>query len=296
MTLPTTFVAATDFSPDARRAARRAALLARECQVPLVLVHALDVGGLTTLTAWLKGKSDIQQSLADQARTLLEVAAQEVQQQVNVNAGIELRQGSPLAELASAGAQAGILILGARGAHAMRELTVGTTADRLLRKTHVPMLVVKAEPTGPYRNALALVDFSPASRAALAFALELAPGATFRLLHTFELPYEGQLFIAGVAQEEIDALREAERQRVQEQLRDLLQDLGPDQSRVTTRIEHGDVRFKAAEAVKEFTPDLIVVGKHGRSQVEDFFLGSVTRAMLSQVPCDLLITPGAQAA
>jgi nucleotide-binding universal stress UspA family protein len=292
MTLPARLVTATDFSLHARRAARRAALLAKEHQIPLTLLHALEVDGITALTARLKRKDDIQNALAEQARVHLGVAADEVRQQVGVSADIEVRHGVPLAVLAAAGDQAGMLVLGARGAHAIRELALGTTADRLLRKTHMPVLVVKSEPSGPYRKVLALVDFSSASREALAFALELAPRATFRLLHAFELPYEGQLFVAGVAEEEVQALLEAERLRAHEQFRQLLHGLGRHEH-AEIAVEHGDVRRQAVNAVKDFAPDLVVVGKQGRSFAEDFFLGSVTRAMLSEVPCDVLMTPGA---
>lgn len=294
MTLPTALVAATDFSLDARRAARRAALLAQEHHVPLTLVHVLDVDALTALAARLQGKADIQEAMAGQARIQLGVAAEEVHEQVGVAAGTELRQGAPLAELADAGARAGMLVVGARGAHAIRELAVGTTADRLLRKAQAPLLVVKAEPAGPYRRVLALVDFSPASEAALAFAAKLAPRAALRLLHAFELPYEGHLLLAGVAEDEIHAVQAAERQRSLEQMHAVLRRLGPQHERATVAVEHGEVRHQALEEVRQFAPDLLVVGKQGRSTLEDFLLGSVTRAMLSQSPCDVLVAPGAR--
>ena len=199
MTLPSKLVAATDFSLDASHAARRAALLAREHQLPLTLLHAIDVSALTTLTAWFKGKTNLHEALAGQARVQLAVAAEQLRDQLGVVVDAELREGSPLAELAGAAGTAGMLVVGARGAHRMRELTIGTTADRLLRKTEAPMLVVKSDPTEPYQRVLVLMDFSPASVSALTFARTLAPRAAFRLLHAFELPYEGQLFLAGVA-------------------------------------------------------------------------------------------------
>jgi hypothetical protein len=41
--------------------------------------------------------------------------------------------------------------------------------------------------------------------------------------------------------------------------------------------------------------DIIVAGKQGRSTMADFLLGSVTRRMLAQAACDVLILPRAAA-
>lgn len=291
MTSPLRLVAATDFSLDARRACRRAALLAREHRAPLTLLHVVDAHALATLAGWLQGKADVGRAMAEQARIQLSVAADEVRQQVGVDPHAKLREGAPLAQLSAAGADGSLLVLGARGAHPMRELAIGTTADRLLRKAQSPLLVVKAEPASAYRKVLALVDFSASSQAALALGLRLAPRASLKALHAFELPYEGKLFLAGVDTQEILGLRAKQRLQALAQFKSLFEGLGADPGQATFSVEHGDVRQQAMEAVKEFAPDLIVVGKQGQSALEDFLLGSVTRAMLSQAPCDVLVAP-----
>jgi nucleotide-binding universal stress UspA family protein len=38
-------------------------------------------------------------------------------------------------------------------------------------------------------------------------------------------------------------------------------------------------------------PDLIVLGKHGRSRLDKLLLGSVTQHTLDQTSCDVLIVP-----
>lgn len=294
MTLPHSLLAATDFSADARRAAHRAALLAQAHQLPLTLLHVLEVDRLTELAAWLKGKPDIAAAMAGQAEMQLSVAAELLRQSTGVEARTALQQGAPLAALCAAGAEAGLLVLGAHGARTVREFAIGTTADRLLRIAQVPMLVVKSEPPespGFYRRVLALTDFSPASEAALAFALTLAPQADFRLVHALELPYDGQLFVAGVSDEDALSFRAHERSLVLSRLNALLDKLGLQRARVTVSVPYGEARAQAMAVAQDFAPDLIVVGKQGQSKLEDLFLGSVTRAMLSEAGCDVLVVP-----
>jgi nucleotide-binding universal stress UspA family protein len=65
---------------------------------------------------------------------------------------------------------ADVLVLGARGAGFMRHLLLGSTAERMLRRTSRPMLVVERPPQGPYRRLLVAVDFPPVALPACTLA------------------------------------------------------------------------------------------------------------------------------
>jgi len=47
--------------------------------------------------------------------------------------------------------------------------------------------------------------------------------------------------------------------------------------------------------VERSQPDLLVMGKHGRSGVEQLLIGSVTSHLVRSAPCDVLIVPESQA-
>ncbi|HXV50076.1 MAG TPA: universal stress protein, partial [Candidatus Binatia bacterium] len=59
----------------------------------------------------------------------------------------------------------------------MKDLLLGTTAERVVRKGDRPVLVVKRAADAPYRRVVVGVDFSEDSRYALELALRLAPQA-----------------------------------------------------------------------------------------------------------------------
>jgi nucleotide-binding universal stress UspA family protein len=283
-------VAATDFSQHSMMAGARAARLAAESAAELRLVHVLEQEGLTVLRDWLAPGRDLQAAVATQARMLLDATARQLFDAHGVQAQTSVRSGQPLDELDDAARAADLLVLGDRGNHVLRDAAIGTTADRLLRTAARPLLVVKVEPVARSARVLVLVDFSPASEAAVAAALRLAPQANLRLLHAVGLPFEGKLRLAGVADEEIEGYRWHAKQRALEQFRQLLARTGAGE-RVSIAIEEGDVQQRFRQAMDDWRPDLVATGKQGQGLLSDLFLGSVTRMVLAEAPCDVLVVP-----
>lgn len=282
-------VAATDFSGYARHAAMRAARLAAQHGAMLALVHVVELDGLSAVRDWLDDDRDIRAAMTEQAGMELAAAAQQLAAQHVIAVTPELRKGSALQELDAAESTADLLVLGARGANAAREAALGTTADRLLRSARRPLLVVNTDAADSYRKVLALVDFSPASLAAFQLAQRLAPQAAFHLMHAFEVPHEGRLRLAGARDSEIARYREQARSAAQAQFDELLGGRGS--QGIVTSIEQGDVRMRYREKLEALRPDLVVVAKQGRSFAADLFLGSVTRTVLADAPCDVLVVP-----
>lgn len=287
-------LAATDFSQQALGAGARAALLAAEHGAELKLVHVLEQEGLASLRDWLAPGRDLRAAITEQAQMQLAAAAGQLRDQGGVQAQPLVRVGQPLQQINAAAADADLLVLGDHGNHAWRDLAIGTTADRLLHTATRPLLVVRKPPVAAYARVLVLADFSAASETAIRAALRLAPRAAIRLLHAYGLPYEGKLRIAGVAEEDVERYRSLERQHATEQLRLMLADI-EGSGRVETCVEQGDVRIEFLRAMKEYQPDLVAIGKQGQGFVSDLLLGSVTRMVLAQAQCDVLVVPrGAQ--
>jgi nucleotide-binding universal stress UspA family protein len=290
-------LAATDFSEHAAKAASRAAMIAAEHQAELVLAHVTDPSGLAALKEWLGAGLDLDAALSLQAGETLGQLANELAKEQPVRVRTSLCAGSPVLKLAEAAPAADLLVLGARGSHPLLQFELGTTADRLLRKATQPLLVVKSVPAATYCRVLVLADFSSSSEMALRTALQLAPSAAIHLLHAFDLPFEGRLRVAGVREQDIIQYHARARERAVTQLGLLLSNVQADRDRISSSIEQGDIRVQARLAAQDIRPDLIAVGKQGNSLVQDLFLGSVTRTVLAEAQCDVLVIPkGAQPA
>lgn len=59
--------------------------------------------------------------------------------------------------------------------------------------------------------------------------------------------------------------------------------------RVTHRVEFGLAPSVIREQADALEPDLIVMGKHGQSEWEDTLFGSVTKHVIREAGCDVLV-------
>lgn len=281
---------ATDFSPESRHAIDRAAGLAEAAAARMTVVHVLSSGPLDEVRGWL-GVERLAEALRAEAEGELEAQMAAVRARHPVTIDGEVRVGRVPDEILAAAdrCDADLLVLGARGASRLSRLALGTTAERLLRRTHRPVLVVRQIANEPYRRLLLPVDFSPWSDAAIRLAHAVAPGAHLVLLHAWRVPFEGKLRLAGLDDETIDT----HRRRTEFEARRLLDALaaahGLGDRDFTPALVHGEPRLAILEAEKTFDTDLIVIGKHGRHVAEELLLGSITRDVIDDATVDVLV-------
>ena len=288
-----TLLAATDFSAPARHAAARAARLAQEADGRLALMHVVSQGALNELRKLLgTPPQPIEQRVVDQLKEELRQLAADIGQPHGVTVIAHLAAGTLLREIVSHAdsINADMLVLGARGEGFMRHTVLGSTSERLLRKTLRPVLVVKQTPIDAYRRVLVPVDLSSWSLPALTLARAAAPHAELVLLHAFEVPFEGKLRHAGVQEDLINRYRTEAKQDALQRMRQLAADAGLDQGVIRFSVRHGDASRHIIEQEQEQDCDLIVLGKHGQNMVEELLLGSVTRHVLAESNCDVLVS------
>ncbi|NML15760.1 universal stress protein [Azohydromonas caseinilytica] len=289
---------ATDFSAPARHAAQRGARIARETGSPLSLLHVLPGDALELLREWLGNDNAAEPQLLEQGRRQLLRLAQELQTAHQVpRIDSSARAGQVLHEILCEAEerQAGLLVLGARGAGFLRRLLVGTTADRLMRRTVRPLLVVRQTPHEPYRRVLVPVDFSPWSAHAVALAHRVAPHARLVLMTVYEVPFEDKLRFAGVEEATVAQYRQRSREQATQRLDALVLRTGLKAGQWEPCVLEGEASLRVVEQEQEQDCDLVVLGKHGRSLTEDMLLGSVTKHVLAEGSADLLISTAHEA-
>lgn len=286
-------LAATDLSTPARHAAERAALVSKETTASLDLFHVANLAPLERLRQLMAlTPADMEQRVLDAARQGLHDLATSLQARHGVVADTHVAAGPLCATLVRHADElaAGLLVCGARGESVLRHLLLGTTALRVLNTTTCPVLVVKQPPDGPYRQLLVPVDFSPASLRAIRHARRIAPQADIVLLHTFEVPFEGHLRYASVDDETIHHYRIVARQEATQKLHALREEAGLSSSCCALMVLHGDPASRIIEQEREQGCDLIVMGKHGESAIEELLLGSVTKHVLAESQSDVLVS------
>ena len=224
MTTLRPILVATDLSAPARHAVQRALLLASLAGCEAHILHALELDIVDSLHELLGANlATTKAALEADASERLAQLLPNVAGRHGVVARTRVVAGPPLAVIAGEAdaLDAVLVVLGERGESFLRYATLGSTAERLLRKSvRRPVLVVKQPPRESYRNVLVAVDFSPASRLAIVEARRWSRGSELVLLHAFELPFEGKLARAGVDEQVIrkyiDAGIETRRARLHE--------------------------------------------------------------------------------
>lgn len=292
MTTSLSLLAATDLSAPSRHAAQRAAMLAREVGGKLDLVYVLGAGPLGELRQLLGDKSaEIEGKIQLQAQQALNQLTTDISELYGVSPGGHLAEGAVLASILNQANVLGVdlLVVGARGASFMRHWLLGATAERLLRKTHLPILVVKQAPHEAFKSVLIAVDFSPWSVSAIKLAQKLCPQAHLILLHACEVPFEGKMRYAGVDAATILHYRESIGQAAMARLHELAADRKLVADKWQPLVMHGDPAHCILEQEEEQAADLVVLGKHGQSMTEELLLGSVTKHVLSQTRADVLV-------
>lgn len=289
----THLLAATDFSAPAHHAVERAALVVQETGASLDLLHVANLAPLERLRQLMvESPQDLQAQVLDAAHARMQALAQSLLAQYGVSAATRVVTGALLTELAntSAALATDMLVCGARGESFMRHLLLGSTAARMLGTTKYPILVVKQTVHEAYKRILVPVDFSAYSLRSIALARAIAPRAKFVLLHSFEVPFEGKLRYASVDEATIKHYRVIAHQEATQKLLALSESAGLAAGAAQLLVLQGDPVVRIVEQEQERSCDLIVMGKHGQNALEELFLGSVTKEILSQSQCDILVS------
>lgn len=287
-------LAATDMSMCATHAETRAAMLCHALQVSeIALMTVIDFslpGALERLLNNAQAFSEA--SLAEHAERDLQRIASRLQSEYNVVCNCSVEFGRPASRIASKADEisADLVVAGEHGCNSVSDAFLGNTPYKLLHVGRHPLLIVKNQPERAYESILVPVDFSDNSMLAAQTALAISPTASVTLLHGFEALHEGLMNYAGVSRDFIRGYRTEAKDNAMKEMDRFLSDLDKGGRPVASSVQFGYPPLVIQEHAETFKPDLIVIGKHGKSRLEDFLLGSVTRHTIEETYCDILVT------
>jgi len=146
---------------------------------------------------------------------------------------------------------------------------------------------------GRFRRIMHASDFSPASRAAFARAINLAKSnrAELTVVHVLTpvMPVAGGEPTSPRTWEEFEAATRAAGQRG---LKTILSRARKAGVRVRSVLLEGVPHEQIARAAKRRRADVLVMGTHGRTGLAKFFLGSVTARVVATASCPVLTVRG----
>jgi nucleotide-binding universal stress UspA family protein len=292
---------ASDLSEISNMAYRHAASMAKIWDGKITLLNVDEVSHFGfhssgELNAYLQRVAEI--------RSLLLANAEEYFSRFGIEIRVEKVSGDPV-EVIPQYAQdhnVDLLVMAKRGLRSIKRLILGGTSKRVLRRIHIPTMLVPASipETGipselaSYQRILATTDFSQSSKLGLFSTLVLAEqcDAQVEYIHVLRLPIPvpampGEAPIL-VPRESSDQIRHT----LTTDLATLVGEAGS--KRCLPSVVIGtSVAQTLNETAKNANFDLITIPSHGKSGVEIAFFGSTTENVLKLSSIPVLVFPAA---
>lgn len=279
-----------DLSPASDRVLGRVALLPLDPTARIRLLHV--VPGSLPARARRRAEHDAERTLADEATTLAKALPRSVTIATRVDAG------APAAQIAAQADAVGadLVVMGRGPGGVLRDAFLGSTAERSIRRSRRPVLVVRLRPRGPYRRPAAALDVDEAARDVLQSLRRVLAPARPRLtvLHAYAVPYQGLVY-PSLSDEDAGEYREHYHEKAARNLGRLLRAAldgeEPAALRWDMRLRDGDPRIVVPKLVRKTEADLLALGTRGHTGIAQAFLGSVAGDLLRAAPCDVLVVP-----
>jgi universal stress protein E len=282
-----TIVIGTSLNDHSDAVVRTGVALARSVGASPWLIHVypplLATYGAGLDTPWIEEqvRSLEQQIDAQVGRTRLSALPGFSREQIHLVLGTPHREIVDLARRIDADL---IVVGAAEGRHGI----LGSTADRVIRKAHCPVLAVRSEAAFPPTRVEIPMDLSPVSVNALRQGMALLdqmgvshPDAeVLFVLNPFE--------VGGSIHFDPEQIRRF----ADEELHRLVAESLPASLRPqSVRVESGYPREEILARLAERQADLAVLGTHGRGGFERLVIGSVAAGVLRGASCNLLVVP-----
>ena len=194
---------------------------------------------------------------------------------------------------------ADVVVMGTHGRSGFDYLVLGSVAEKTLRTSPVPVIIVPPPtagvlPTirGPVRSVLCAVDFSQDSVRALGYAASIAGHAAgqLTLLHVVEpmpLAYDPK---AGTGFD-VERYERGLAESALAQLQKFAPEGAEPGSEVEVIVSRGKAYQEILRVATERQADLIVLGVHGRHALDRLVFGSTAEHLVRRSTCPVLAVP-----
>jgi nucleotide-binding universal stress UspA family protein len=253
-------------------------------------IHLLHVITPVPVTAYeyAVDTTQIMKSMEESAEAELVKLAARVKE-AGISAEIEIRAGDVYDEIKRSidVLKPQIVVMGTHGRRGVERWFMGSTTEKLLRHSPVPLITISAGGVKPevprFRRILVTTDFSDGTADALAYAFSVAQEneSKITLLHV----------VHDVAADVSGKYRESLMQGVQKQLDDLVPSEATTSCDVNSEVEVGVPYRIILRVLEDERIDLLVMNIHGKGMLDRALLGSTAERVVRVAPCPVMLIP-----
>jgi nucleotide-binding universal stress UspA family protein len=291
---------ATDFSEGAAPAIARGLAVARWVNAKVIVLHVCAVArpfpvttpdnhpGVMELAKLAKAQRE---QGARRLSDLLEHLDQE-----DVETTGKLVTGSPAEAIADAARDLGadLVVTGSRGLSESGIFVMGSVAEGIAQRAEANVLIARGKASQPpkrggFQKILVATDLTPASKATLPLAMQLAgPHADVEVLHVIERgdPFSGYEGTLGAAAVDFKMLWRAAVQEAQREIDSLVGRHDRANATVSHHVREGNAAQDILTRTQKGGHDLVVVGKRSDRPA---LVTSVAERVVRHAPCTVLV-------
>ena len=292
-------LAPIDFSPRSLEALETALAVSKRFGAELHLAHIYEPDSpLTTVMAMPLALPPVQ--VAPGVRRHLKDVAKKL--------GLELRpenyhaiEGRPADEICELARQHAIdlIVVSTRGNTGLKHLVLGSTAERIVRYSPCPVLVVhpqnrngKTSRRGmAFGKILVPIDFSPCSLKGLEYAKGLARQFGSKLVLLNSVAFQYYITSDEYARYDLPLLMQQAEKASRRQIRELIQKTDWEGIEVRPSLQIGHAGQQICVQAAEDDVDLIVTSTHGTTGFKHILVGSTAEYVVRHAGCPVLVVP-----
>jgi nucleotide-binding universal stress UspA family protein len=270
-----TILVPTDFSPAADNALRLAALLCREQDSEIVLIHVYTVPETAVISAYESEDSQGKNSRRDDVMRRLRKQSLAIER---VRCRLMAREGAVVQEIVNAAREqkAKLVIMGTKGQRGLADLLTGTHASNVIERAGCPVMAIPVSSrfSAPIRRITYATDYI------------VSDMGTLKELVAFAAPFNALINVLHI--EDPDVPESEQTRRMSAFIRKAEKEI--DCSKVSFQLLHGD---DVVEQLNEFFgrggTDLIAMSTRVRGFFERIFGSSVTRHLAHETSIPLMV-------
>lgn len=262
--------------------------LARTTSAELHLVHSFELPALTWDAYGRMGYvgTDVLDNYSRTLRDQLEATSEEIGDGVDIHAhAIAAPAAAAIVDTATE-VGADLIVTGATRHSKLGQALLGTTAQRVLRRARVPVLVIRDQAVSGQRVLLTtdLTPFSAGIHELGLDVLETMLGRGPAQVRSLVVVRDSLGFPAPFDHDQVTDIAGRELRRFIDLRRDR-------DSKLESLVRVGDPAEEIAAEARSWGANLIVVGTHSRTVAERWILGSVAEATIRECKTNVLVIP-----
>jgi nucleotide-binding universal stress UspA family protein len=192
-----------------------------------------------------------------------------------------------------------LIVVSTRGNTGLKHLVLGSTAERIVRYSPCPVLVVHPQKGNgkdgkrgvTFGKILVPIDFSPCSMKGLGYARGLARRFGSKLVLLNSVAFQYYITSDEYARYDLPLLMQQEEKASRRQMRELIQKTDWEGIQVRPSLQIGHAGQQICVRAAEDDVDLIVTSTHGTTGFKHILVGSTAEYVVRHATCPVLVVP-----